>query len=123
MTQPTGAEATPTRTRDEGVLPSQAIRELVRAGAISADAAVGEDQVQPASLDLRLGRWAWRVPASFLPGENVSVERRLADLAMYRIDLLDGAVLETDCVYIAEVEERLRLPRGVSALATPKSST
>jgi len=123
MTQHGPADSAPPRTRDEGVLPSQAIRELVRTGAIGADAAIDEEQVQPSSLDLRLGRNAWRVPASFLPGENVSVEQRLRDLAMYRIDLADGAVLETDCVYIVEIEEHLRLPRGVSALATPKSST
>jgi dCTP deaminase len=123
MTQPAPADTAPAKARDEGVLPSQAIRELVRSGAVAAGTEIGEDQVQPASLDLRLGRRAWRVPASFLPGEGVSVEAKLRDLAMYPIDLADGAVLETDCVYIVEVEERLRLPRGVSALATPKSST
>lgn len=123
MTQPGSAESAAARARDEGVLPSQAIRELVGSGAVAAGAAIAEEQVQPASLDLRLGRRAWRVPASFLPGDGVSVADRVRDLAMYAIDLSEGAVLETDCVYIVEVEERLRLPRGVSALATPKSST
>jgi dCTP deaminase len=112
-----------TRVRDEGALPSQAIRELVRAGGVLGGREISEDQIQPASLDLRLGRRAWRVPASFLPGESTSVERKLEDLAMYPVDLAEGAVLETGCVYIAEIEERLHLPRGVSAVATPKSST
>src|SRR5262245_54898426 len=106
----TMAEATtetPTRTRDEGVLPSQAIRELVRVGAVTGGREISEEQIQPASLDLRLGRRAWRVPASFLPGESTSVERKLEDLAMYPVDLETGAVLETGCVYIVEVEERL----------------
>lgn len=109
--------------REEGVLPSQAVRDLVRMGAVEAGAPVGEDQVQPASLDLRLGCTAWRVPASFLPGRGVPVAEKLRELGMYAVDLTSGGVLEVGCVYIVELEERLRLPRGISALATPKSST
>ncbi|MCG3134960.1 MAG: Deoxycytidine triphosphate deaminase [Planctomycetes bacterium] len=122
------ARAEPEQVRDEGVLPSQAVRELVRSGAVTALSEIGEDQVQPASLDLRLGRRAWRVPASFLPGDGRSVAAELTDFAMYELRLDGdgpggGAVLETGCVYIVELEESLRLPRGVSAVTTPKSST
>jgi len=110
-------------SESSGVLPSQSIEALIASGAITAQSAFLGDQVQPASLDLRLGRYAWRARASFLPGLNRRVEDRLADVAMHRLDLTDGAVLERGCVYIAQVQERISLPRGVSARANPKSST
>jgi dCTP deaminase len=106
-----------------GILPCQAIEALIADGSISAEGGFDADQVQPASLDLRLGRRAWRVRASFLPRANGAVAERIADVAMHRLDLTGGAVLERGCVYIAEVAERLALPAGVSGRANPKSST
>ena len=106
-----------------GILPCQAIEALIAAGAISAATPFLADQVQPASLDLRLGERAWRVRASFLPGAGRTVAERLADVAMHRLDLTNGAVLERGCVYIAPVQEAMALPPGVSARANPKSST
>jgi dCTP deaminase len=108
--------------RRAGVIPSQGLRRLAAAGAIAADPAVDPAQVQPASLDLRLGRRAWRVRASFLPGRR-RVEDRLADFAMHEIDLAAGAVLETGCAYVVELAERLRLPPEISGAANAKSST
>jgi dCTP deaminase len=104
------------------ILPGQHIARLFESGAIAADLAPAEGQVQPASLDLRLGRKAYRVRASFLPGGR-AVRERLADLSLHEIDLTQGAVLETGCVYIAEIEERLALPDELAASANPKSST
>ena len=106
-----------------GILPCQSIDELIAEGAIAAESAFDFDQVQPASLDLRLGARAWRVRASFLPREGRTVRTRLTDVAMHELDLTRGAVLEKGCVYIAELQERLELPPGVSARANPKSST
>jgi dCTP deaminase len=106
-----------------GILPSQSIEDLIADGAIGASRPFDLDQVQPASLDLRLGARAWRVRASFLPGLGRSVPQRLANLAMHELDLSRGAVLERGCVYIAELQESLALPKGVSARANPKSST
>jgi len=106
-----------------GILPSQAIDALIRHGAIRAATAFDRDQVQPASLDLRLGERAWRVRASFLPGLGRKVTERLGDVAMHKLDLTQGAVFEKGCVYIAELQERLALPPGVAARANPKSST
>jgi dCTP deaminase len=106
-----------------GILPCQSIEALVASGAITADAPFAADQVQPASLDLRLGARAWRVRASFLPGPGRQVAARIADVAMHELDLTRGAVLERGCVYIAELAERLALPAEVSARANPKSST
>jgi dCTP deaminase len=106
-----------------GVLPYQAIQGLVADGSISSQEPLIDLQVQPASLDLRLGERVWRVRASFLPGPGRSVAERLVDVAMHELDLTRGAVLERGCVYIAEVQERLRLPPGIKARANPKSST
>jgi dCTP deaminase len=106
-----------------GILPCQAIEALIAGGAVKSATAFDADQVQPASLDLRLGDRAWRVRASFLPGVGRTVRERLGPVAMHELDLTRGAVLEKGCVYIAELQERLDLPVGVSARANPKSST
>jgi dCTP deaminase len=107
-----------------GILPCQSIDALIEAGAIAAASPFVLDQVQPASLDLRLGDHAWRARASFLPGAGRTVAERLAHVAMHRLDLTGaGAVLERGCVYIAPLQETMRLPPGVSARANPKSST
>ena len=105
-----------------GVLPDVAIRELIAGGEIAAEALIADAQIQPASLDLRLGRFAYRVRASFLPGAG-SVEEKLEAFGMHRIDLAEGAVLERGCVYIVPLMERLALPPSISALCNPKSST
>ncbi|MDR3508021.1 MAG: 2'-deoxycytidine 5'-triphosphate deaminase, partial [Caulobacteraceae bacterium] len=106
-----------------GILPCQSIEALIDQGSIAAASPFAPDQVQPASIDLRLGARAWRVRASFLPGAGRRVEQRLAGVAMHQLDLTAGAVLEKGCVYIAELQERVRLPKGLSARANPKSST
>ncbi len=107
----------------DGVLPAQAIRALIGAGAVAADHPVGPEMIQPASLDLRLGDHAFRVRASFLPGAGRRIADRLHDFAMHRIDLTPGAVLETGCVYVVPLMERLVLPPDLSAAANAKSST
>ena len=105
-----------------GILPNQSIETLIAQGSILSEDRFDADQVQPASLDLRLGSRCWRVRASFLPGRH-TVAERIRDVAMHELDLSKGAVLERGCVYIAELQERLALPPGVSARANPKSST
>ncbi|MBL4917799.1 2'-deoxycytidine 5'-triphosphate deaminase [Szabonella alba] len=106
-----------------GVLPDRALRDLIAQGAITARPAIIPEQVQPASLDLRLGQVAYRVRASFLTGKGRRVEDRLAEFEMHRVDLTPGAVLEKGCVYVIPLMERLRLPKGLSAVANAKSST
>jgi dCTP deaminase len=112
-----------TRPAASGLLPSQDIRALIEAGEIEAEAPIGEDQVQPASLDLRLGATCYRVRASFLPGAEATVMQRIEALHMHRFDLTDGAVLEKGCVYIVPLLERLALQGPVAGIANPKSST
>ncbi|MGD9869258.1 MAG: 2'-deoxycytidine 5'-triphosphate deaminase [Hyphomicrobiales bacterium] len=106
-----------------GILPSQAIKALAAAGGITAFRQLVTEQIQPASLDLRLGEVAYRVRASFLPGSHVRVADRLNDFALHTFDLRDGAVLETGCVYIVPLLESLALPGNLSAACNPKSST
>ena len=106
-----------------GILPSQSLRDLIEKGALAADRPILEAQVQPASLDLRLGARAYRVQASFLPGPGRTVAAMLDGLAMHEMDLSQGAVLERGCVYIVPLQERLFLRRRTSAVANPKSST
>jgi len=105
------------------VLPAQSLRALIASGALSADPPIRPDQLQPASLDLRLGPVAYRVRASFLSGRGRRVEDRLRDFTMHKVNLADGAVLEKNCVYVIPLAERLRLPPGLSAVANAKSST
>ena len=106
-----------------GVCPSQQIEAMIAEGTIAADPPVLPEQVQPASLDLRLGARAYRVRASFLAGHGRSVADRLAEFEMHRIDLTGGAVLEKGCVYLVPLMESLALPRGMTAVANAKSST
>jgi dCTP deaminase len=106
-----------------GVLPAQALRQLIARGALSASPAIRDDQIQPASLDLRLGAVAYRVRASFLAGSGRTVASRLEEFTMHKVDLAGGAVLEKNCVYVIPLAERLSLPAGVTAVANAKSSS
>jgi dCTP deaminase len=112
-----------TMKSNTGVLPDAQIRALADAGAIRSENAFSDGQIQPASLDLRLGDRAYRVRASFLPGERRTVAARLKDFEMHEIALGDGAVLEKGCVYLVPLQERLALPDDISAVANAKSST
>ena len=106
-----------------GVLPRQRIKALIRRKIVHSANEIDDTQIQPASLDLRLGAKAFRVPASFLPGKSKTVEDQLSELECDEINLEGGAVLEKGTVYVVELQERLDLPESVTALANPKSST
>jgi len=107
---------------DKGILPDRMIAQLARDGGILPATDFAPDQIQPASLDLRLGDVAYRVRASFLPGRT-TVAERIDEVKLHDISLSDGAVLETGCVYIVPLLESLALPDEISAAANPKSST
>jgi dCTP deaminase len=106
-----------------GILPDRDIAKLIEGGRISAEGGVDMSQLQPASLDLRLGTTAWRVRASFLPGKASTVQAKIDRLKMHQIDLTKPVVLEKGCVYIAELMEELKLPADIAGYANPKSST
>ena len=110
-------------SQPRGILNDRMIRELIERGAVKLERPAADTQVQPASLDLRLGAVAYRVRASFMPGRKSTVADKLERFSLHEIDLSKGAVLETGCVYIVPLLESLDLPHDVAAAANPKSST
>ena len=109
--------------KTEGVLPIQELRELEDQQRIfRSGPGVPAERFQPASLDLGLGGYAYRLRSSFLPGER-GLEERLPEFEMGQFSLHEGAVLETNRPYLAVLEERLDLPEDMRGLANPRSST
>src|SRR5580704_14446851 len=106
-----------------GVLPSQALEQMIASGGIRARSPILPEQVQPSSLDLRLGAEAYRVRASFLAAGSATVTSKLEQYRLHTIDLTRPAVLEKGCVYIVPLQEELALPANISGKANPKSST
>jgi dCTP deaminase len=106
-----------------GIFSDRMLHAALREGFIKAAQPLAERQIQPASMDLRLGLRGWRMRASFLPGPAGQVAERIDALALHEIDVSKGAVLETGCVYIVELLEGLALPEDIAAAANPKSST
>jgi dCTP deaminase len=118
------ATAAPHRSAGR-LLTDRDLEPLIATSAVAAPGAppLAPEQVQPASLDLRLGPYAARIRASFLPGPG-GIEERLADLEVSRLSLEgEGAVLERGLVYLVPLEEQLALPAGVRAAFNPRSST
>ena len=111
------------RSYGRGVLPYEAIKLLVDTGRITSDDDIDESQIQPASLDLRLGAEAFQVRASFLPGKGEQVRAAIQELEVQRLDLTGGAVLQKGCVYIVPLQESLRLGKNTLGKANPKSTT
>jgi dCTP deaminase len=109
------------KTETTGILPFQAIQGLIDGGSIIAPN-FDANQIQPASIDLRLGKKAFQIAASFLPGHS-PIEGKIRDLLIREIDLEDSAVLEPRSVFLVPLMESLRLPADVSGIANPKSTT
>lgn len=122
--EPAGREIeTPGARQRSGVLPYQVMKTLVRDGQILAEDDISDAQIQPASMDLRLGSVAYRLRGSFLPGPRATVMEKIERFRMHEFDLSEGAVLEKGCVYIVPLMESLKLDRGIAGIANPKSST
>ena len=78
-----------------GLFARQKIRAMVGRKLIVSGQSIEESQFQPASLDLRLAKEAYRVRASFLPGPGRAVLEHLESLKPERVSLTgEGAVLE-----------------------------
>ncbi len=106
-----------------GVFPSQLIRHYIERGRITATSPIQEEQIQPASLDVRLGNTAYEVSASVIPGRHNTVLEKLDSVDPVAHDLREPTTLEVGHVYVVPLQERLRLPAEVSARANPKSTT
>jgi dCTP deaminase len=112
--------------RPNGILPAQSIRALINNRVISAPDSppITENQVQPASVDLRLGPQAFHVRASFLPGKSSTVLSKIHDgLLIDTLDLRQPTLLTPNSVYIIKLVESLNLPPDISGIANPKSTT
>jgi dCTP deaminase len=109
------------KSETTGILPFQAIQGLIDGGSIIAPP-IDPNQIQPASIDLRLGKKAFQIAASFLPGHS-PIEGKIRDLLIREIDLEESAVLEPRSVFLVPLMESLRLPADVSGIANPKSTT
>jgi dCTP deaminase len=121
---PAPAAQPPEDVYTTGILPAQELLQLVHVTKeIRALDPILDDQIQPASIDLRLGSTAYRVRASFLPGINSTVRDKLREFTMHEMDITQGGVLEKGCVYIVPLLEHLALKHRMTALANPKSST
>jgi dCTP deaminase len=107
---------------NSGILPAQWIRRLAERDQIGGKA-LERGQIQPASLDVRLGRTAYKIHASFLPGHGTHVQHRIQQLRSYELDLTQPQILTRGSVYLIELEEVLKLGSTISAIANPKSST
>jgi dCTP deaminase len=110
------------QSQNPGVLPVQDLIRARDAGIISAEKPIKKSQLQPSSMDLRLGTKAYRIRSSFLP-QRQKVTRTLKELMMYEIDLRSGAILERGNVYLIPLMESLNLPRDTRGRTNPKSST
>jgi dCTP deaminase len=117
------SEMARTEPRKTGILPSQEIRELIRNGKIRSGAEITDGQIQPASMDLRLGTIAYRIQASFLPGRSSTIQTKIKDLCLAEIDLSKPALLEKGAVFIVPLVESLALPSDIGGKANPKSTT
>ena len=106
----------------DGVLSDRQMSAMIGNGHIISERAIEREQIQPASLDLRLGSKAYRLRASFLPGKFSKVSERMSKFTMHEIDIRSGAVLEKGCVYVVPLQESLDLPSEVSGAASAKSS-
>ncbi len=109
--------------RTTGLLPFQSLTECVESGILCASKPIGADQIQPSSIDLRLGPVAYRIKASFLPRPGVTVMSKLKDLQIAEIDLTQPAQLTRGNVYVVPLLEELYLPSSLWGKANPKSST
>jgi dCTP deaminase len=121
-TQGAFADMQPDDALSTGLLPSQYLKAAIHSREIYAVEEISDDQIQPASLDLRLGASAYRIPTSFLPGPTSTVQEKIARFAMHRIDLSNGAIFEKGSIYLVELMEHLALRRRTSAITNTKSS-
>src|SRR5690242_12908038 len=114
----------PELERTNGILPAQSIRTLIANGTVAANSEITHAQIQPASIDLRLGDQAFHIRASFLPGKSATLEGKIRDgLLIDTVDLRQPALLTPNSVYVIKLKETLRLPADISGIANPKSTT
>lgn len=98
------------------------IIELINKKNIVSSEIINSLQLQPASLDLTLSNKCYRIKASFIPNEK-PISNIISELLLAKIDLKDEFLLEKNCIYLCELNEKLRLPKNIKGKANPKSTT
>ena len=113
------------QSHESGVLSYQRLKQMIAQGYVSTEQPIREDQIQPSSIDLRLGKYGYRVPASFLLSNGGKVAERLAEHEQhyYKFSIEKEAFLEAKKTYVFELQESLALPSFLKGRANPKSST
>ena len=83
---------------------------------------LNDNQIQPASLDLTLSDKCYRIKASFIPN-NIKISDVIKELSLSKIDLNQNMLLEKNCIYLCELNEKLNLPNDIMGKSNPKSTT
>ncbi|MDO8584243.1 MAG: 2'-deoxycytidine 5'-triphosphate deaminase [bacterium] len=101
-----------------GAIPFQMIRDMMEAGYVEH---ASPEAIQPASLDLTVSDEVYRLRGSYLPrpGEPIRHIIEIGTLFPHPIE----RPLEKDGIYLVRLQETLKLPPGVRAAASNKSSS
>ena len=73
-----------------GVLPRQDIQEMVAKGILTPDTPLEDGQIQPASIDVRVGQRVHRLRTSFLPRQGERVQDTLEKYSLYSFNVDDA---------------------------------
>ena len=95
---------------------------LIRKKQIFSNKSLTNNQIQPASLDLTLSDKCYRIKASFIPN-NLKISKVIKELSLTKIDLNNNVLLEKNCIYLCELNEKLKLPQNIMGKSNPKSTT
>ena len=98
------------------------IKSLIDEKCIFSNKSINTHQLQPASLDLTISNTCYRIKASFIPN-NRPISKIISELMLAKIDLSKEFLLERNCIYLCEINEKLKLPKEVKGKANPKSTT
>ena len=98
------------------------IKTLIKSGQIYSNKSINKNQIQPASLDLTLSDKCYRIKASFIPN-NIKISNVIKELSLSRVNLNINTLLEKNCIYLCELNEKLKLPKDIMGKSNPKSTT
>lgn len=98
------------------------IKSLIDEKCIFSNKSINTHQLQPASLDLTISNTCYRIKASFIPN-NRPISKIISELMLAKIDLSKEFLLERNCIYLCEINEKLKLPKEIKGKANPKSTT
>ena len=98
------------------------ILDLIKKKQIYSNKSLFNNQIQPASLDLTLSEKCYRIKASFIPNK-IKISKVIKELSLTYLDLNQNILLEKNCIYLCELNEKLNLPNDIMGKSNPKSTT